>query len=58
MDTDSLYIASAKDSIDECVKPHLREAWEEENYGFRQTTHCVKACSNSNLSNKVKICSV
>ena len=32
MDTDSLYIAFAKDTIDECVKPHLKEAWEQEKY--------------------------
>ena len=32
MDTDSLYIASAKDTIDECVKPHLKEAWNKEKH--------------------------
>ena len=26
-DTDSLYIAFAKETIDECVKPHLKEEW-------------------------------
>ena len=28
MDTDSLYIAFARDTIDECVKPEKREEWE------------------------------
>ena len=31
-DTDSLYIAFAKDTIDECVKPHLKEEWDKVKY--------------------------
>ena len=30
MDTDSLYIAFSKKTIDECVKPDLRDQWEKE----------------------------
>ena len=30
MDTDYLYIAFAKKTIDECVKPELRDEWEKE----------------------------
>jgi hypothetical protein len=33
-DTDSLYIAFAKDTIDECVKPHLKEQWETEKWNW------------------------
>ena len=33
-DTDSLYIAFAKDTIDECVKPHLKEEWDKVKYEF------------------------
>ena len=33
-DTDSLYIAFARDSIDDCVKPHLREEWNTEKLKF------------------------
>ena len=33
-DTDSLYIAFARDSIDDCVKPHLREEWNIEKLKF------------------------
>ena len=32
MDTDSLYIAFAKDTIDECVKEELKEEWKREKY--------------------------
>ena len=32
MDTDSLYIAFARDTIDECVKPNLQEEWKKEKY--------------------------
>ena len=32
MDTDSLYIAFAKDTIDECVKEELKEEWKTEKY--------------------------
>ena len=32
MDTDSLYIAFARDTIDDCVKPELREEWGEEKW--------------------------
>ena len=31
MDTDSLYIVFARDTIDDCVKPELREEWRREN---------------------------
>ena len=31
-DTDSLYIAFARKSIDDCVKPHLKEEWKIEKY--------------------------
>ena len=31
-DTDSLYIAFARDTIDECVKPEMRERWESEKW--------------------------
>ena len=33
-DTDSLYLALARDSIDECVKPHLKEKWDAEKSNF------------------------
>ena len=33
-DTDSLYIAFAKDSIDDCVKPHLRDEWNTEKWNW------------------------
>ena len=32
MDTDSLYIAFARDTVDECVKPELREKWATEKW--------------------------
>ena len=32
MDTDSLYIAFARDTIDECVKLHLKKKWKKEKY--------------------------
>ena len=32
MDTDSLYIAFARDTIDECVKPELKVEWETEKW--------------------------
>ena len=32
MDTDSLYIAFARDTIDDCVKPELREKWKVEKW--------------------------
>ena len=32
MDTDSLYIAFARDTLDECVKPELREEWATEKW--------------------------
>ena len=32
-DTDSLYIAFARDTIDECVKPEMRERWNNEKWG-------------------------
>ena len=34
MDTDSLYIAFARDTVDECVKPELREKWESVKYDW------------------------
>ena len=34
MDTDSLYIAFARDTIDECVKEELREKWDTEKWKF------------------------
>ena len=34
MDTDSLYIAFARDTIDECVKPELKDEWEVEKHKF------------------------
>ena len=33
-DTDSLYIAFAKDTIDECVKPELKDEWDKVKYDF------------------------
>ena len=33
-DTDSLYIAFAKETIDECVKPELKEEWDRVKYNF------------------------
>ena len=33
-DTDSLYIAFARNSIDECVKPELREEWFKDKWNF------------------------
>ena len=33
-DTDSLYIALAKDNIDDCVKPELRDEWFREKWNF------------------------
>ena len=33
-DTDSLYMAFAKDSIDECVKSHLRDEWNKERWNW------------------------
>ena len=33
-DTDSLYIAFARDSIDDCVKPHLRDEWNTEKWNW------------------------
>ena len=43
MDTDSLYIAFARDTIDECVKPHLHEAWKKEKYKWfaSEDTKCT-----------------
>ena len=32
MDTDSLYIAFSRPTLDECVKPHLKEEWKKEKY--------------------------
>ena len=34
MDTDSLYIAFARDTIDDCVKPELREEWAKEKWSW------------------------
>ena len=34
IDTDSLYIAFARDTIDECVKPHLKEEWNTEKWNW------------------------
>ena len=34
MDTDSLYIAFARDTIDDCVKPELREEWATEKWNW------------------------
>ena len=34
MDTDSLYIALAHDTIDECVKPELKSKWFEEKWNY------------------------
>ena len=34
MDTDSLYIAFARDTIDECVKPELQEKWKTVKYDW------------------------
>ena len=34
MDTDSLYIAFARDTIDDCVKPELLEEWSKEKWIF------------------------
>ena len=33
-DTDSLYCALARDTVDECVKPELMEEWKREKYNF------------------------
>ena len=33
-DTDSLYLALAKDTIDECVKPGLKKEWDKVKYKF------------------------
>ena len=33
-DTDSLYIAFARDTIDECVKPELKEQWNTEKWNW------------------------
>ena len=33
-DTDSLYIAFARDTIDECVKPELKAEWDQEKWTF------------------------
>ena len=33
-DTDSLYIAFARKTIDECVKPELRKEWNVEKWNF------------------------
>ena len=38
MDTDSLYIAFARDTIDDCVKPNLRKQWEIEKLNFFTST--------------------
>ena len=32
MDTDSLYIAFSRETLDECVNPHLKEEWKKEKY--------------------------
>ena len=34
METDSLYIAFARDTIDDCVKPELRETWTREKFDW------------------------
>ena len=34
IDTDSFYMALARDTIDECVKPELQKEWETEKYKF------------------------
>ena len=34
IDTDSIYFALARDTIDECVKPELREKWAQEKWKF------------------------
>ena len=36
-DTDSLYIALARDSIDDCVQPDLKETWDIEKHKFFST---------------------
>ena len=43
MDTDSLYIAFARDTIDECVKPNLEEEWKKEKYKWfaSEDTKCT-----------------
>ena len=33
-DTDSLYIAFAQDNIDDCVKPELREEWDQKKWDY------------------------
>ena len=35
-DTDSLYIAFTKDTIDECVKPHMKEEWDKVKNDFSE----------------------
>ena len=37
-DTDSLYIAFARETIDECVKPELKEEWDTEKHNFFSST--------------------
>ena len=48
-DTDSLYIAFAKDTIDECVKPHLKEEWGKVKHKFFSSE------SNEPMSLEVKL---
>ena len=33
-DTDSLYIAFVRETIDECVKPELQKEWDAEKWNF------------------------
>ena len=34
IDTDSMYLALARDSLDDCVKPELKEKWAQEKWKF------------------------
>merc|ERR1739841_272629 len=48
-DTDSLYIAFARDTIDECVKPHLRDEWNTEKKRLSSSEENLSQKSNTTV---------
>ena len=54
MDTDSLYIAFGRDTIDECVKPHLQEEWKQEKYKWFSSddTECLLKFEDKVITHK------
>ena len=49
MDTDSLYLALADDSLEDCIKPDMREVWN--NFGMNDCS--IRELVVPNLSNMI-----